>query len=114
LILCYAIGMAADQPKSFEPVVALLRQTFAGSHGVAHAFWHQHLVERLSRHPLTPSNLRQACVLLSSYSRAESYVLDAKDLQDAWSRSLELYAATNQLLAWASELNLIDCTSRKT
>ena len=105
--------MASQQPTTFEPVVALLKQSFAGPHGVAHAFWDQHLVERVFRHPLTPGHLREACELLSSYATAERYVLNAKDLPDAWSRSLDLYAATNQLLAWASELELIRCTSRQ-
>ena len=105
--------MASQQPTTFEPVIALLKQSLAGPHGVAHAFWDQHLVERVFRHPLTPGHVREACELLSSYATAERYVLNAKDLPDAWSRSLELYASTNQLLAWASELELIRCTSRQ-
>lgn len=105
--------MASHPSTPFEPVVALLKQSFSGPHGVARAFWDQHLVERLSRHQLTPGHVREACELLNSYASAERYVLEAEDLQDAWQRSLELYAATNQLLAWAAELNLIHCTSRQ-
>jgi len=45
--------------------------------------------------------------LVRSYDWAERYVLEASDLHEAWSRSLEVLTATNNLLAWASELGLI-------
>lgn len=107
------MGMAINPRSRFQPVLALLQDSFSGPRGVARAFWEQHLVERLSSHQLTPMHVKEACQLMRSFESAEQYVLDAQDLQDAWSRSLELYAATNQVLAWASELNLIQCTTRQ-
>ncbi|WP_415398613.1 hypothetical protein [Synechococcus sp. W4D4] len=95
------------QRPEFETVLSTLHQSFAGERGVGRAFWDKGLIERVESHALTPHRLKEACGLVRSYDWAERYVLEASDLHEAWSRSLEVLTATNNLLAWASELGLI-------
>lgn len=97
----------------FQPVVQTLQQSFSGERGVGRAFWQLGLLEKVRDHNLTPERLKGACSLVRSYELAEDYVLAAPDLHEAWTRSLEVLTATNDLLAWASELNLIVSRSAK-
>ena len=105
--------MDRDRRPDFQPVVKTLRQSFSGEHGVGRVFWELGLLEKVQSHRLTPERLKGACSLVGSYQRAEDYVLEASDLEDAWTRSLDVFTATNDLLAWASELNLIISRSAK-
>ncbi|MBM5790323.1 MAG: hypothetical protein FJ053_00945 [Cyanobacteria bacterium M_surface_10_m1_298] len=97
----------------FQPVLRTLQQSFAGDRGVGRAFWQLGLLEKVMAHNLTPDRLKEACDLVRSYELAVDYVMEASDLHEAWSRSLEVLTATNDLLAWAAELNLIVSRSAK-
>ncbi len=97
----------------FQPVLRTLQQSFSGDRGVGRAFWQLGLLDKVMAHNFTPERLKGACALVRSYELAENYVMAAPDLHEAWSRSLEVLTATNDLLAWAAELNLIVSRSAK-
>ena len=99
--------MDPRERSDFQPVLRTLQQSFSGDRGGGRAFWQLGLLEKVLTHHFTPDRLKEACALVRTYALAEDYVMEAPDLHEAWSRSLEVFTATNDLLAWASELNLI-------
>ena len=95
-----------------RPILDLLDRAICQPNGVAHAFWGLQLITKIKQNEMTPESLKDSCNFVRSHNAMADYIKDANSTIEAWDRFLFLCDTTNNILAWALEMNIIQLKSK--